>query len=108
MKNSIQKTVDDLCPMDDILFHKLSENRYFCEELLRCILEKPNLEIIENLPQRSLKNVKGRSVVLELLCQDVEQNYFNVELQNDNHDNHQKRVRYNGSNVDTYIDVSCA
>lgn len=103
MRNNVQKTVDELRPMDDILFHKLAEDRGFCEELLRCILEKPDLTIIENIPQRSLKNIHGRSVILDLLCQDSEHNYFNVELQNDNHDNHQRRVRYNGANVDTYI-----
>lgn len=103
MKKATQKTVDELRPIDDVLFHKLSENRYFCEELLRCILKKPDLIIIENIPQRSLKNIHGRSVILDLLCQDSEHNYYNVEIQKDNHDNHQRRVRYNGANVDTYV-----
>lgn len=103
MKNHIRKTVDELRPMDDILFHKLSENRNFCEELLRCILNKPDLIIIENIPQRSLKNIHGRSVILDLLCQDAEHNYYNVELQRSNQDNHQRRVRYNGASIDTFI-----
>ena len=38
-----------------------------------------------------------------MLCVDSENVYYNVEVQKSDNDNHQKRVRYNGSNIDTYI-----
>lgn len=96
-------TIDALRPIDDTFFHKLAEHTEFCEELLQTVLDMPDLKIVENIPQRSLRNVKGRSVFLDALCRDMNNTYFNVEVQKEDNDDHQKRVRYNGANVDTFI-----
>lgn len=100
--NRILKTVEELVPMDDTLFHKLIESLEFDEELLQVILRMP-LKVKKVSAQKSLRNVKGRSVILDLLCMDENENYFNVEIQKEDNDDHQKRVRYNGSNIDTYV-----
>lgn len=97
------KIVDKLRPIDDIFFQKLIENNSFCEELLQTILQDSKLQIIECEPQKNLRNIIGRSVILDALCKTYDEKYINVELQKDDNDNHQKRVRYNGSNIDTYI-----
>lgn len=97
------KIVDKLRPIDDIFFQKLIENNFFCEELLQTILQDSKLQIIECEPQKNLRNIIGRSVILDALCKTYDEKYINVELQKDDNDNHQKRVRYNGSNIDTYI-----
>ena len=54
-------------------------------------------------PQKSLRNIEGKSVVLDVMCEDSENTYYNIEVQKTDNDNHQKRVRYNGSNIDTYV-----
>ena len=53
--------------------------------------------------QKSLRNIEGKSVVLDVMCEDSENTYYNIEVQKTDNDNHQKRVRYNGSNIDTYV-----
>lgn len=98
-----EKTIDELTPIDDVLFQKLVESEVFCEELLRIILELPDLEVIKSEPQKNLRNIQGRSVILDALCTSKEQKYFNIEVQKADNDDHQRRVRYNGSNMDTYI-----
>ena len=103
MKNNIQKTVDALKPIDDEFFHKLAEDAGFCEEILQVILKMPDLQVIRAVPQKSLRNINGRSVIVDVLCKDSNGNYYNIEIQKKNDDDHQRRVRYNGSSVDTYI-----
>ncbi len=103
MNKSTKDTIDRLRPIDDTFFHKLVEDLEFCEELLRIILDKSDLHIISSEPQKSLRNINGRSVIIDVLCVDDTGNYYNIEVQKDNNDNHIKRARYNASNIDTYI-----
>ena len=95
--------VDKLRPIDDVFFTKLAEDREFCQEILQVILEMPELEVVEVFPQKQLRNVKGRSVIVDVLCKDAKERYFNIEVQKEDDDDHQRRVRYNGSNIETYI-----
>lgn len=99
----VEEVVAKLRPMDDTFFHKLVEDTAFCEEVLRVILQKPDLRIVEAVPQRNLRNIKGRSVTVDVLCRDADGNYYNIEVQKQDNDDHQRRVRYNGSNIDTFI-----
>ena len=87
--------------MDDQFFQKVAENLECCEEILRIILEMPNLHVISNQIERSIPNVTNKSVKLDLLCEDADGNIFNVEVQKANDTDHQKRVRYNMACVDT-------
>ena len=61
------------------------------------------VRIKECYPQKVLRNIKGRSVIVDVLCIDFDGNYYNIEIQKADNDDHQRRVRYNASNVDTYI-----
>lgn len=100
---SLKKTVDELIPLDDVFWQKLAESPRFCEEILQTILQLPDLRIIQSEPQKSLRNIKARSVILDALCTSSNGKYFNIEVQKANDDDHQRRVRYNSANMDTYI-----
>lgn len=100
---TIEKVVADLRPIDDTFFSKLIEQKEFCQELLRIILKKENLVVLKITTQKNLRNIKAKSVVLDVLCVDLENKYYNIEVQRADNDNHQKRARYNISNIDTYI-----
>ena len=99
--NQTQKTsrqlVSELNVIDDIFFHKMVEDSEVCQEILRIILEDDGLEVIEHHPQDSLKNLQGRSVFLDVRCRDSAGKYYEIEVQKANDDDHQRRVRYNGS-----------
>lgn len=93
--------VSQLNLMDDLFFHKVAEDCNACEEILRIILKKPNLTVKDCQPQRYLRNIDAHSVILDVLCTDESGRIFNIEVQNEDNDAHQRRVRFNISNVDT-------
>ncbi len=101
MGKTLQEVIEQLTGIDDIFFFKLAEDKGFCEELLQVILENKELKIVEHKPQAVLRNIKGRSVTLDLKCIDEKGIIFGVEIQKHDNDNHQKRVRYNMANLDT-------
>lgn len=96
-----QEIVDRLTAMDDTFFHKLVEDKDFCEELIQTVTGKKSIRLLEATAQKSLRNIKGRSVVLDAYCVDTENDNYDLEIQKKDDDDHQKRVRYNGSNMDT-------
>ena len=61
----IQEIVDQLTAMEDTFFHKLVEDRNFCEELIQTVTGKKSIRLVEATALKSLRNKKGRSVVLE-------------------------------------------
>ena len=86
-----------LNPIDDILFNKMAEEKEFCEEILRVILDDPSLIVIDHHPQEMLRNLKGRSLQLDALCRLSDGRIVNVEVQKYRSEAHQKRVRYHSA-----------
>ena len=86
-----------LNPIDDLMFRKMAEHKEFCEEILRVILGDQKLVVTDNMHQFDLKNLQGRSVILDAKCITGDGRYINIEVQKANDDNHLKRVRYNAS-----------
>ena len=93
----IKEIVQKLRPIDDAFFQKLMEDRTVCQEMLRVILEEPDLTVEKVVPQNSIRNLQGRSVVLDALCRRADGSYFNLEVQKADDDDHLKRARYNAS-----------
>lgn len=89
--------------IDDVFFQKMVEDKGVCEEIIQTILNDKTISVIENNPQEQLKNLQGRSVILDVLCKDQNGRFFNVEVQKADNDNHIRRVRYNGACATTNI-----
>lgn len=89
------KKVMQLKPIDDIFFEKIIEDKNVCEEILRVILEDDKLEVLSVTPQRSVKNLYGRSVRLDAFCKLGNNEFSNIEVQKSDSDDHVRRVRYN-------------
>lgn len=96
-----QALIQQLNVIDDLFFQKVAEDKAVCEEILRIILQKPKLKVIEAQTQRFLRNIGAHSVILDLICQDENNSRINVEVQKSDDDDHVKRVRFNSSNIDT-------
>lgn len=93
--------VSKLNVIDDVFFQKMAEDREVTEEMLRIILEKPKLKVIDSKVQRFLRNIGAHSVILDLICEDENHSIINCEVQKEDDDDHQRRVRFNRSNIDT-------
>ena len=91
-----RKTVEQLNVIDDILFRKMTEDVSFCEEVISTIMEQ-KITILEVTDQKDITNLQGRSVILDALCSDERGKLYNIEVQNQDTDDHQRRVRYNAS-----------
>lgn len=93
--------VSKLNVIDDVFFQKMAEDMEVAEEIIRIILEKPKLKVIDSQVQRYLRNIGTHSVILDLLCEDEDHSFINCEVQKEDDDDHQKRMRFNQSNIDT-------
>ena len=67
--NEQMALVQSLNVIDDVFFHKIAEDPEVCEEILRIILEKPKLKVIQCQVQRFLRNNGVHSVILDALCE---------------------------------------
>lgn len=98
----VQEIVEQLNIIDDTLFQKMAEDIGFCEETISTVLgEKVIVKRVT--PQNSIKNLQGRSVVLDALCTLENGEECNVEVQKADDDDHEKRVRYNTSCITANI-----
>lgn len=89
--------VQQLRPIDDVFFEVLIREKCVCEEILRTILEDSKLTVLQVRPQDSIRNLRGRSVRLDALCQLGNGKVCNIEVQKADDDDHLRRARYNAS-----------
>ncbi len=84
----IRQDAMSLNPIDDALFQKMAEDIGFCQEIL---------QVMDNVPQFMLKNLQGRSCILDVKCTLGDGRIVNAEVQKSDNDDHQRRVRYNAA-----------
>ena len=101
-RKTVEEIVLSLNVIDDTLFQKMAEDTGFCEELLSTVLQQKVI-VEEVIPQNTIKNLQGRSVILDALCVLEDGKRCNIEVQKANDDNHEKRVRYNTSCITANI-----
>ena len=102
-KAKIREEAKKLNPIDDLMFRTMAEDKKFCEEILRVILEDEALTVLESTPQYAGTNPQGRSVILDAKCVLGDGRKIDIEIQKANDDNHQRRVRYNGAILTTNL-----
>ena len=93
----IRRDAMSLNPIDDALFQKMAEDTGFCQEILQVILNDKALQVMDNVPQFMLKNLQGRSCILDVKCTLGDGRIVNAEVQKSDNDDHQRRVRYNAA-----------
>ena len=98
-----KKYIEELRPIDDVMFEAIAKEEGVCEEILRVILGDNKLKVKRVTPQNSIKNLYGRSVRLDALCELSTGKIANVEVQRSDNDDHLMRARYNTSCVTANI-----
>ena len=71
--------VSKLNVIDDVFFQKTAEDNEVAEEMLRIILKKPKLKVIDSKVQRFLRNTGAHSVVLDLICEDENRTIYHID-----------------------------
>lgn len=83
--------------MDDVFFKAAAKNKDFCQELLRVLYDDPGLIVLESNPEWSIVNPFKKEVRLDARCVTSDGRQIDIEVQNSNNNNIQKRARYNGA-----------
>ena len=91
------RDVGKLRPIDDLMFRVMAQSKAFCGELLRVLLQDPGLEVVKSTPQSAVTNTRGRSAVLDALCELSDGRLVDVEVQRADKGDLQRRARYYAS-----------
>ena len=86
--------------LDDDFMVRVFEDRECTELMLRIILEKPDLEVINVSTEYTVQNLYGHSVRLDVYAKDSKGNEHNIEIQRDDRGAGVKRARGNSSILD--------
>lgn len=90
--------------LDDDFFTKCFEGDTECIELvLKIVLNKSELKVVDVRTQVFVENIKNRSVRLDVLATDSEGRKFNAEIQRANKGAGKRRARYNSSMMDANL-----
>lgn len=104
VSQEVEEIVNNLTLFDDDLMSLVFDKNIEATNLmLRIILEKEDLEVIEVTGQRELENpvVDGRNIKLDILARDSQGKLYDIEVQRDNGGAHVRRARFHSSMVDT-------
>ena len=82
---------------------KLFEDKNCVEFLLQIILKRDDLKVTSVSSQYVIKNLQGRSVRLDILAVDRQNQVYNIEIQRDDKGAGVKRARYNSSLIDANV-----
>lgn len=97
MLNRDKEFVAKMTFMNDPLFKEAVKKKEFCQEFLRILYGDPKLIVLESNPEWSVTNPFNKEVKLDARCITGDGKYVDIEVQNANNDDIQKRARYNGS-----------
>mgnify|MGYP000640576705 CR=1 FL=1 len=88
---------------DDFLTKCFEGDTASIELVLRIVLEKPDLKVLDVRTQVFVENLLNRSVRLDILATDSTGAKFNVEVQRSDKGAGRKRARYNSSMMDANL-----
>lgn len=91
-----RKKVQDFLIIHDVFFEVFA-NKATCQEILRTILDDETIVVEQVITQKSLRNLYGRSVRLDVLCILGDGRKVNIEVQRSDNDDHVRRMRFNSS-----------
>ena len=103
LRDDVRKLLSKFILMDDDFMRVVLKDIRCTEYILQTILKKPRLRVKEQVLQEDLKNLQGRSVILDCLCKDESGTIYNIELQNKRYGASPLRARYHAGMIDTHI-----
>lgn len=88
--------------IDDVMFRLVGEDKEVCQEMLRTLLDDPELIVIDAHTQENMKGL-AREVFLDAFCKLGDGRYVNIEVQKDDNNNDIKRCRFHASAMTTNL-----
>ena len=103
LRDDVRKLLSKFILMDDDFMRVVLKDIRCTEYILQTILRKPRLHVKEQVLQEDLKNLQGRSVILDCFCTDDNGTVYNIELQNKRYGASPLRARYHAGIIDMHI-----
>ena len=103
LRDDVRKLLSKFILMDEDFMRVVLKDIRCTEYILQTILRKPRLHVKEQVLQEDLKNLQGRSVILDCLCTDESGTVYNIELQNSRSGASPLRARYHAGIIDMHI-----
>ena len=99
--SEVRQIIQELCLMNNRFMNKVFENNIPAAELLlRIILKNDKIKVREVNVQSFIQNLYGHSAQMDILAQDEDGEYFNVEVQRSDEGAPAKRARFYSSMLD--------
>ena len=89
--------------IDNTFLSVVFQDKECTQLLIRCVLQREDLTVIQVRTQRELKNLWGRSVRLDVLAADEAGNLYNIEVQRSDSGAARRRARYNSRQLDAHV-----
>ena len=100
----IKQVIRSLCMMNNRFMNfMLDDNKEAAQVFLRVILEDDKIKVRNVRIQSFIQNIYGHSSQLDILAQDSEGRYFNVEVQRSDEGAPARRARFYSSILDTHF-----
>ena len=100
----IRLLIQSMCMMNNRFMNlMLEDNIEAAQVLLRVTLKNDKIKVKSVKIQSFIQNLYGHSAQLDILAQDENGNYFNVEVQRSDEGAQAKRARYYSSILDTHF-----
>ena len=90
----------NLTIMSDVFMRNVLKKQECTEHILRVIMEKDDLEVVEQTIQQDYKNLQGRSAILDCVARDATDKRYDIEIQQDHEGASPKRARYYSALMD--------
>lgn len=84
--------------IDDTFFRVVSARKEVCQEILRILLDEPNLNVLSVTPQADITSLQ-REIILDVLCLLTTGRIANIEVQKGRKTNDVRRCRFHLSSV---------
>jgi len=100
-KEKLLKKIQQFTLMDDDYMTRFFDGEIECvQEVLRVLLERKDLKVTAAKGQEGIKNLKGRSVRLDVFARDSKGKPYDIEVQRADKGAGAKRARYNSALMD--------
>ena len=99
-RKECQKILKNMTIMDDVFMRNVLKEQACTEYILQVIMNSPNLQLKEPVIQKDLKNLQGRSAILDCVAEDTDGRQYNLEIQKENEGATPKRARYHSGLLD--------
>ena len=102
--SEIKQVIGSLCMMNNRFMNfMLDDNKKAAQVFLRVILGDDKIKVRNVRIQSFIQNIYGHSSQLDILAQDSEGRYFNVEVQRSDEGAPARRARFYSSILDTHL-----